>query len=84
MFTIITWVFHLISSTIFLYFLGENFKWKDDKSKTNKILAIILFLGLFAFISRLHQLKYFYFNIYLVLNLMISFIYLPNSFISWA
>ena len=76
MFAIITWIFHVISSAIFLYFLGENFKWKDNKSKTNKILAIILFLGLFSFISRLHQLKYLDFNIYLALNLIISFIYL--------
>ena len=74
MLTIVTWIFHFISSAIFLYFLGENFKWKDNKTKPKKILASLLFLLLFTFTSRLNQLKYF--NFYLVVNLIIAFLYL--------
>ena len=76
MLLLLTWVFHLTSSGMYLYFLGESFKWKDDKNRKNKIIAILSFIGLFTFFSRFSQLDYINFNTYLVLNLIVSFIYL--------
>ena len=76
MLVLLSWIFHLTSSAIYLHFLGENFKWKEGKNKKSKIIAIVSFIGVFTIFSRFSQMEYIHFNMYLFLNLLVSFIYL--------